>query len=59
MRPEAGLGNVRLQYVFNAVVVDVSDSERAIAITAALQIRACGLTYASKILTFLRPKQHA
>jgi len=57
MRFEAGLGNVCLRDVFNGVVAALDDPERAI--TAALQLPGCGLTYASKLLRFLRPDLHA
>ncbi|PPA04607.1 hypothetical protein C4E44_08100 [Pseudomonas sp. MWU12-2312b] len=57
MRFEAGLGNVSLLGIFAPVVANIGDPKTAI--TAALQIPGCGLTYASKLLRFLRPDIHA
>lgn len=57
MRFEVGLGNVSLLGAFEPVVANIADPKAAI--TAALQIPGCGLTYASKLLRFLRPDMHA
>lgn len=57
MRFEVGLGNVSLLEIFAPVVANIGDPKTAI--TAALQIPGCGLTYASKLLRFLRPDMHA
>jgi len=57
MRFEVGLGNVSLLGIFQPVVANIDDPKAAI--TAALQIPGCGLTYASKLLRFLRPDLHA
>ncbi|HDS1765342.1 hypothetical protein NPS42_03740 [Pseudomonas putida] len=57
MRFETGLGNVSLLALMQEVILNLSDPTKAIA--AALQIPGCGLTYASKLLRFLNPSQHA
>lgn len=57
MRFEAGLGNVSLLALFQPVVDNLNDPAKAI--EAALQIPRCGLTYASKLLRFLKPSIHA
>jgi hypothetical protein len=57
MRFEVGLGNVSLLGIFAPVVANIGDPKAAI--TAALQIPGCGLTYASKLIRFLRPDMHA
>jgi hypothetical protein len=57
MRFEIGLGNVSLLQIFAPVVANIGDPQKAI--TAALQIPGCGLTYASKLLRFLQPDIHA
>ncbi|MDO8776144.1 MAG: hypothetical protein Q7K57_47040 [Burkholderiaceae bacterium] len=57
MRFEVGLGNISLLSIFEPVVANIGSPKAAI--TAALQIPGCGLTYASKLLRFLRPDMHA
>ncbi|MNL95704.1 hypothetical protein D3C81_55070 [compost metagenome] len=57
MRFEIGLGNVSLLQIFAPVVANIDSPQKAI--TAALQIPGCGLTYASKLLRFLQPDMHA
>ncbi|MHC8353836.1 hypothetical protein ACYZTL_00935 [Pseudomonas sp. LB3P81] len=57
MRFEIGLGNVSLLGIFAPVVANIGNPKAAI--TAALQIPGCGLTYASKLLRFLQPDMHA
>lgn len=57
MKFEIGLGNVSLLQVFAPVVANIAEPKAAI--SAALQIPGCGLTYASKLLRFLRPDLHA
>lgn len=57
MKFEAGLGNVALIEIIRQVVAEVENPRQAI--SAALQIPGFGLTYASKLLRFLRPEIHA
>lgn len=54
---EAGLGNVSLLDQIRSVIAAIEDPE--LAISQALQIPGCGLTYASKLLRFLCPEKHA
>ena len=54
---EAGLGNISLLELFRRVVGHINTP--ALAIKAALEIPGCGLTYASKLLRFMRPDLHA
>ncbi|MCU9528074.1 hypothetical protein [Pseudomonas mosselii] len=57
MKFEAGLGNVALLDILRQVIASIDDPGEAI--RAALQIPGFGLTYASKLLRFLRPEIHA
>lgn len=57
MKFEAGLGNVALIEILREVVESLDDPRQAI--RAALCIPGFGLTYASKLLRFLRPATHA
>ncbi|MBM5459011.1 hypothetical protein H8F21_15695 [Pseudomonas sp. P66] len=57
MKFEAGLGNVALIEIIRQVIAVIDDPRQAI--STALQIPGFGLTYASKLLRFLRPETHA
>ncbi len=57
MKFEAGLGNVALLDILRQVEASIEDPREAI--RAALLIPGFGLTYASKLLRFLRPEIHA
>lgn len=57
MKFEAGLGSVALIEILRQVVASLEDPREAI--RAALRIPGFGLTYASKLLRFLKPEIHA
>jgi len=57
MKFEAGLGSVALIEILRQVVASLEDPREAL--RAALRIPGFGLTYASKLLRFLKPEIHA